>query len=240
MLPYLQTSRFFDESHDFVFPPVSRATREGIVCLGGNLSPGMLLSAYRRGIFPWYSDDEPILWWSPDPRFCVLPSTLHVTESAKKLLKKNRFSITVDTQFRAVITECAEIERPGQPGTWITSEMREAYIRLHELGYAHSVEVWENGTLAGGLYGVSLGRAFFGESMFSRVSGASRAGFLTFSAALFEKGYELIDSQVHTDYVASMGGVDIPRAQYLALLDKALKHETHKGLWTDFFTSSRW
>lgn len=240
MLPYLQTNQFFDESHDFVFPPVSRATREGIVCLGGNLSPGMLLSAYRRGIFPWYSDDEPIIWWSPDPRFCVLPSTLHVPGSAKRLINKHRFNVTADTQFKAVITECAEIERPGQPGTWITPEMREAYIRLHELGYAHSIEVWENGVLAGGLYGVSLGRAFFGESMFSKVSGASRAGFLTFAAALFEKGYELIDSQVHTDYVASMGGVDIPRARYLALLSSALKHDTQKGSWTEFFVSSRW
>lgn len=237
MLPYIQTSQFFDENHDFVFPPVSRATREGVVCLGGNLSPGMLLSAYRRGIFPWYSDDEPILWWSPDPRFCILPSTLHVSESSRKLLKKKRFNLTMDTRFQAVISECAAIPRPGQPGTWITPEMQKAYIQLHMLGFAHSVEVWEDGMLAGGLYGVSLGKAFFGESMFSKVSGASRFGFLTFALVLFEKGYEFIDSQVHTEYVASMGGVDIPRSRYLALLQKALKHETRKGVWTDFFTN---
>ncbi len=215
----------------YSFPPPETASREGIVCAGGNLSPGVLLSAYRQGIFPWFSEGDPILWWSPDPRFAVLPATFHVPSSARRLLNEGRFRITVDREFSSVIRLCADVERKGQPGTWITGSMIEAYERLHEEGYAHSVEAWSGEDLSGGLYGVSLGAAFFGESMFSLKSGASRSAFLTFAAWLFDSGFTLIDSQVHTDYVGGMGGVDLPRKQYLGLLSASQTFPTRRGSW---------
>ncbi|MCX7027514.1 MAG: leucyl/phenylalanyl-tRNA--protein transferase [Spirochaetes bacterium] len=216
---------------DYPFPNIEGASPEGIVCYGGNLSPGMLLSAYRRGIFPWYSEGEPILWWSPDPRFVVLPDTLHIPARAARTLRKGKFTLSLDRAFPKVITACAAAPRKGQDGTWITPEMIDAYVELKSQGFAHSVEVWDDGELAGGLYGVSLGSAFFGESMFTRASGASRFGFLSFSAALFAEGFDFIDSQVHTDYLASMGGLCIPRKEYLRRLGKALEKPDRRGLW---------
>jgi len=216
---------------EYLFPPPGTASQEGIVCAGGNLSPGVLLSAYRQGLFPWFGEGDPLLWWSPDPRFAILPATFHVPSSARRLLNEGRFKITVDREFPRVIRLCAGIERRGRPGTWITDSMIAAYERLHAEGFAHSVEAWSGEELAGGLYGVSLGSAFFGESMFSLTSGASRAAFLTFASWLFGSGFTLIDSQVHTDYVAGMGGVDLPRAKYLDLLKASLRPETRKGSW---------
>ena len=231
MVPKLKSRPLLDEGTDFPFPEVSGATADGIVCWGGNLSPGMLVSAYRRGIFPWYGEGEPILWWSPDPRFVVLPETLHVPARAARTLRQGRFSLSLDWAFPEVIKACAASPRKGQDGTWIVPEMVEAYIELHRRGIAHSVEVWEDGLLSGGLYGLSLGRAFFGESMFSRSSGASKHGFLSLAALLFAEGFELIDSQVYTEYLSSMGGVLIPRHEYLRRLRLALGKADLRGNW---------
>jgi leucyl/phenylalanyl-tRNA--protein transferase len=235
MIRFLRSAPRLDEACNYVFPPVTSSSPEGIVCAGGNLSPGLVLSAYRQGIFPWYGEKEPLLWWSPDPRFAVLPETIHVSASSVKLLKRHEYRLTLDRDFNRVITSCATISRPGQNGTWIVPEMIEAYELLHRLGFAHSVEVWKGNELAGGLYGLSLGGAFFGESMFSAESGASRVGFLSLALMLFDKGFVLIDSQVHTDYVASMGGVDLPRGAYLNRLAIALKLPERKGSWSELF-----
>lgn len=237
MIRFLRSVPLLDEECSYAFPPVSDSSPEGIVCAGGNLSPGLILSAYRQGIFPWYAEKEPILWWSPDPRFVVLPELIHVSSSSVKLLKRHEFTLTLDRDFGQVVTSCATIGRPGQDGTWILPEMIEAYKKLHELGFAHSVEVWRQGTLAGGLYGIGLGGAFFGESMFSAVSGASRVGFLSLAFMLFESGFSLIDSQVHTDYVAGMGGVEMPRSAYLSRLTTALRQPDARGSWSDQFPS---
>lgn len=209
----------------FTFPDPETADSEGVVACGGNLSPGMLLSAYSQGIFPWFSEGGPILWWSPDPRFVVFPCEVHVSGTMKKILRQGRFGFSFDSAFREVITSCAAAPRPGQNGTWITHGMVEAYCRLYELGYAHSVEVWERGRLAGGLYGVALGKIFFGESMFSRAGSASKAGFIFLSEVLGEKGFRLIDSQVRTDHVAALGGREIPRREYLEILRQLLGEE---------------
>ncbi|MEW6548174.1 MAG: leucyl/phenylalanyl-tRNA--protein transferase [Spirochaetota bacterium] len=231
MIRFLRPAAEGENEGGYVFPPPEKASREGIVCAGGNLSRGMLLSAYRQGIFPWYDESSPILWWSPDPRFIVLPSTFHIPRSARRLGRKRSWTYSLDLAFPRVIRGCASAARPGQEGTWITREMIEAYIALHESGYAHSVEVWEDGSLVGGLYGVSLGSCFFGESMFSLRSGASRAAFIRLGAFLFSHGFSLIDSQVKTDYVAGMGGVEVPRARYLRLLKDALAAEDKAGDW---------
>jgi leucyl/phenylalanyl-tRNA--protein transferase len=223
--PYLSEHERFD------FPSPETATEDGIVCLGGNLSPGMLLSAYSQGLFPWFSENEPILWWSPDPRFVVFPEEAHASSSMKKILRQGRFELKFDASFREVIRACSSAKRPGQRGTWITGAMIEGYCRLHELGYAHCAEAWSEGRLAGGLYGVSLGRIFFGESMFSRVPNASKAAFLFLASFLRSRGFGLIDSQVYTAHVASLGGRAIPRAEYLARLSGLLRGDTLKGNW---------
>lgn len=227
--PWLEADARFD------FPDPRRASPEGIVCSGGNLSPGMLISAYSQGLFPWFNDEDPILWWSPDPRFVLLPEELHVSATMKKLLKKRRFELRVDTAFEAVIRSCARAPRRGQRGTWITDDMIDGYLRLHELGYAHSAEAWLDGELAGGLYGVALGSAFFGESMFSLAPDASKAAFIPFVRALAARGYSLIDSQVRTEHVSSMGGREIARDEYLARLRGALAAPTLPGSWAGSF-----
>lgn len=222
MITILRGVPLLSEREEFAFPDPERAKGEGIVCAGGNLSPGLILSAYRQGIFPWYSEGEPILWWSPDPRFVVLPETFHVPQSAKRLLRRSTLRLTADRAFSAVLRACADSPRRGQDGTWIGAEMVAAYDELHSLGIAHSIEAWDGENLAGGLYGLAIGKAFFGESMFSVESGSSRFAFLRFAEALFAKGYHFIDSQVYTEYVAGMGGVEIPRRVYLSKLKTAL------------------
>ncbi|MDR1625791.1 MAG: leucyl/phenylalanyl-tRNA--protein transferase [Spirochaetia bacterium] len=222
---------YLNEHERFDFPPPETADEDGVVCLGGNLSPGMLLSAYSQGLFPWFSENQPILWWSPDPRFVVFPEEAHTSASMRKVLRQGRFEMKFDLAFREVVCACSSARRPGQGGTWITGGMIEGYCRLHELGYAHSVEAWTGGMLAGGLYGVCLGRIFFGESMFSRLPNASKAAFLFLASFLQSRGFGLIDSQVRTDHVASLGGREIPRAEYLALLSALLRHDTLKGKW---------
>jgi leucyl/phenylalanyl-tRNA--protein transferase len=222
-----------------VFPPVNEANRHGILALGGDLSVERLLLAYSSGIFPWYNEDEPIVWYSPNPRFVLFPEKLNVSKSMRQLLKKQPFQVTLDTNFRAVMTNCQQVKREGQSGTWITQDMLEAYCALHEKGYAHSVEVWQAGELVGGLYGVSLGRIFFGESMFAHVSNASKTGFITLVGELVKRGFELIDSQVYTPHLESLGGESIPRKQYIQLLKQAIEAgETMVGKWTSWLETT--
>ncbi len=224
---------YLDEHARYQFPRADKAIEHGIVGVGGNLSPGMLLSAYSQGVFPWYSEGEPLLWWNPDPRFVLFPEQLHISRSLRRMLKQQPFRFTFDTSFDGVIAECSRIQRPGQEGTWITSEMIDAYTHLHGLGYAHSVEVWMDDDLVGGLYGVSLGRIFFGESMFSRKSGASRAAMIELVRVLTPLGFQLIDCQVYTDHLASMGAIDIPRTDFLDALSIGLKGNTLPGNWSN-------
>ena len=217
-----------------VFPPVDHAAKSGLLAVGGDLSPERLLAAYREGIFPWYGDGEPILWWSPDPRFVLFPDELRVSRSMGQFLKKGFVRITFDRAFRKVIAACRR-PRPDQNGTWITEEMQEAYCALHGLGYAHSVEVWQGGILAGGLYGVSLGRAFFGESMFSAIPNASKAALITLIPHLKKRGFDLIDCQVETAHLAGLGARPISRRDFCALLKQSLRHETLRGNWGESF-----
>ncbi len=218
-------------NHNLSFPPVTKATKEGILALGGDLSPNRLLLAYQSGIFPWYSQGEPILWWSPNPRFVLFPDKVHTPKSMKRVLNQKVFQITFDLNFKQVIAHCAKIQRPYQKGTWITDDMLKAYIKLHQLGYTHSVEVWQDQKLVGGLYGLSLGRCFFGESMFSLKPNASKAGFLTLAKKLNQAQFTLIDSQVPTYHLTQLGGVSIDRGKYMDLLKEALTYPTLKGNW---------
>jgi leucyl/phenylalanyl-tRNA---protein transferase len=226
---------YLAEEVDFPFPEPGSADEQGIVCSGGNLSPGLLLSAYRRGIFPWFSEGESILWWSPDPRFVLFPEELHVSGTMRKKLRKlareDRYELALDRDFPAVIRACSSSPRPGQRGTWITEGMIEAYIELHRLGYAHSIEARRDGDLVGGLYGVSLGDAFFGESMFSREDDASKSAFIPLAWRLREEGFTLVDSQVYTGHLAGLGAREIPRIEYLRLLADRLAARTRKGDW---------
>ncbi|MEQ9465864.1 MAG: leucyl/phenylalanyl-tRNA--protein transferase [Ekhidna sp.] len=203
---------------DLIFPPVEGA-QDGIVAVGGDLLPERLVIAYQSGIFPWYSEGDPIIWWSPDPRFVLFPEELHVSKSMYRVLKKEDFSVTVDQNFEEVIQKCRRIPRRGQKGTWITEEMELAYIRLHDMGIAHSVEVWENDELVGGMYGVRSGKVFSGESMFSKVSNASKVALISFIQRFQKEGGVLFDCQVHSDHMASMGAKEIGREEFLKYLN---------------------
>lgn len=211
----------FSLTQHLKFPPVHLAEPDGLLATGGDLSTARLLLAYRSGIFPWYSK-PPVLWWSPNPRFVLFPDELRISSSMKQVLKKQMFRITVNQDFEAVIGHCRYTHRRGQDGTWITDPMQEAYIQLHREGYATSVECWLGDQLVGGLYGVRLGRVFFGESMFSHVSNASKAAFITFVQWTRAEGLELVDCQVYTDHLASLGARFITRAEFLGLLDQYL------------------
>jgi leucyl/phenylalanyl-tRNA--protein transferase len=213
---------YLSQDERFRFPPADEA-RGSIVAMGGNLSPGMLLSAYEQGIFPWYNPEDPILWQSPDPRCVIFPETLRVSSSMKKLLRQGKFTVTLDGDFPAVIRACASIERPGQDGTWISGDIIAAYTELHRLGWAHSAESRLGGDLVGGCYGIRMGRAFFGESMFSRQANASKAAFLTLAQALFADGAAFIDCQVPTDHLRSLGGEEMSRKDFLRLLRETLE-----------------
>jgi leucyl/phenylalanyl-tRNA---protein transferase len=216
-----------------IFPPVSHAEEDGLLAVGGDLHPDRLLVAYSQGIFPWYSSGSPILWWSPDPRMVLFPEELKVSKSMQQVLRRDVFQITFDRDFPAVIQSCAKAPRPGQEGSgWLVQAMQEAYTELHRLGHAHSVEVWQAGTLVGGLYGVALGGVFCGESMFSHVSNASKAGFITLVEELRGRNFSLIDCQVHTAHLESLGAREIPRTQFLSLLRKALQHPGWAGKWS--------
>lgn len=216
---------------EFVFPDPRKADGSGLIAVGGDLHPERLLRGYACGIFPWYSEGQPILWHSPDPRFVLELDALHVPRSLRKTLKKRPFDLRMDTAFEEVIDACARSPRPGQEGTWITRDMRDAYLRLHEEGFAHSVEAWTGGELVGGLYGVSLGSVFFGESMFARVSDASKVAFACFVPELRRWGFSLLDSQVYTDHLARFGAKEISRADYLRRLRDGLRAPTRRGVW---------
>jgi leucyl/phenylalanyl-tRNA--protein transferase len=204
-----------------VFPPVHLSEPDGLLAIGGDLTPERLLLAYRNGIFPWY-EGEYILWWSPDPRCVLFPGELKISHSMKQLLKKEAFEFTIDKAFPEVIHSCKEIDRKSQASTWITDEVEKAFTRMHALGYAHSAEAWLNGELAGGLYGLRIGKVFFGESMFSNHTNASKYAFIRYVQQLQQDGVELIDCQVHTAHLESMGARMIPRSDFLELLNKAL------------------
>jgi len=214
-----------------IFPDPELAEPDGLLAVGGDLSPDRLLRAYAEGIFPWYSEETPILWWSPEPRMVLLPTEFHVPRSLRRTLRSGAFEVRVDTAFGEVIRRCAGKDRPGQDGTWITPEMVLAYERLHDLGFAHSFEAWEGGELAGGLYGVSLGAAFFGESMFADRPEASKVAFAASVEWLRARGVELIDCQVDTEHLRRFGAREIPRAEFLARLRNAMASATVKGKW---------
>lgn len=202
------------------FPHPNEANPDGLLAVGGDLSPERLLLAYSWGIFPWYSDEDPILWWNPDPRFVLFPDDLKVSKSMRPYFNQQKYRVTYDTAFSAVIKACSAIPRQGQVSTWITSEMIEAYELLHELGHAHSVEVWEEETLVGGLYGIGMGKVFFGESMFAKATNASKFGFISLIRELKALGYQLIDCQQETRHLASMGAKTMKRREFLEWLRK--------------------
>jgi leucyl/phenylalanyl-tRNA--protein transferase len=216
-----------------VFPPVESALTEpnGLLAAGGDLSPARLLAAYRQGIFPWYSAGEPILWWSPDPRMVLFPAELKISRSLAKALRNKPYEVTLDTAFGKVMAACAGTVRDGQNGTWITAEMQAAYGRLHELGYAHSVEVWMEGKLVGGLYGMALGQAFYGESMFSWQTDASKFALAHLCIHLQRRGFGIIDCQMETAHLASLGARPIPRSEFAALLRRLAMADLSPGRW---------
>lgn len=206
----------FSLDDDSLFPPPELAEEDGLLAVGGTLSPVRLLSAYRMGIFPWYSEETPVLWYSPHERFILFPDKIKISKSMKQVLRSGMFHITQNKAFPEVIRACASAERKGQDGTWITAEMQNAYINLHKMGYAHSVEVWKEGNLAGGLYGIDMGAVFCGESMFSNVSNASKAALIWLCQ---NKAYKLIDCQVHTEHLQNMGAELISREEYMSYLN---------------------
>ena len=213
------------------FPPVGQAIESGLLAVGGDLSPERLLAAYREGIFPWYSDGDPILWWAPSPRLLLYPRDFHLSRRLERQLKKDIFNFTIDTDFYAVITACARIRTEQQQPTWIDLEMIEAYCRLHELGYAHSVECWQQGALVGGLYGVSVGGIFFGESMFSRVANSSKASLAILAHHLADWGFDAIDCQMRTEHLISLGASEVSGRQFFAMLQKSILRPDRRGRW---------
>ena len=216
--------------NDTIFPPVEYSNKDGILAAGGDLSLGRLIEAYTNGIFPWYSPETPILWWSPDPRFVIHPNEVKVSKSMRQVLRRNIFEIRYDTSFREVITACAG-ERKHESGTWINQDMIEAYVGLHNLGLAHSIEAWSDGKLAGGLYGVSIGKMFFGESMFSHESNASKAAFIVLAENLVKLKFDLIDSQVYTKHMESLGAFMMCRKDFIKIVKISVKKETICGNW---------
>ena len=220
-------------SDKLIFPPPHLAENDGLLAFGGDLSARRLLLAYSMGIFPWYSEDEPIMWWSPNPRFVMFPKDIKVSKSMKQVFKKQLFRCTLDKNFSAVIRNCQQKKRVGQYGTWITEEMLDAYEYLHDIGLAHSVEVWnKNDELVGGLYGVALGSCFFGESMFTHESNASKAGYITLVKQLQKWQFDLIDCQIHTKHLESLGAKSIERTIFIESLQKCLQQKTIQKKWS--------
>lgn len=221
---------WLDEQH--VFPPAQRAPPSGLLAVGGDLHPDRMLLAYRSGIFPWYSDDQPILWFSPDPRYILRPSGLRVQRSLKKRVKRGDFEIRLDTAFADVIEACRDRQRPGQYGTWITEELRASCVELHARGYAHSAEAWRDGRLVGGLYGIAIGRFFAGESMFALEPDASKVAFVWLAQQLFAWGFGLIDCQVHTEHLERFGAEHQGRRAYLQALSGLVEGPHRPGPWS--------
>jgi leucyl/phenylalanyl-tRNA---protein transferase len=215
-----------------LFPPVSRASPEGVVAVGGRPDPETLKEAYSRGIFPWPHERLPLLWFSPDPRFVLPPEGVHVGRSLRKEMRRGGFEVRADTAFREVMRGCAAVPRPDQRGSWITGEMIAGYTALHAEGIAHSIEAWRDGRLAGGLYGLSMGSVFFGESMYAAVPNASKVAFATLLANLIRWRFTLVDCQAYTEHLASFGAVEWPRSRFLAALKRGLRDPSRPGPWT--------
>lgn len=221
----------FQLSDTIYFPPPELAREDGLLAVGGDLSPERLLLAYQMGIFPWYAEADPILWWAPTPRLILVPREFHLSRSLARTLRRGVFAFSLDTAFREVIRACAEVRTDhGQP-TWINEEMIAAYCRLHELGYAHSLECWRNGALVGGLYGVSVGGIFFGESMFSRATDSSKASLAVLSGQLLSWGFDGIDCQMRTDHLLSLGAREMPGPRFFALLQRSILRPDRRGMW---------
>ncbi len=220
---------------DVSFPPAYLANEDGILALGGDLSVERLLSAYQNGIFPWFNNDDPFIWWCPDPRFVLYPEDLKVSKSMRPYFNQKKFQVTVDQNFEEVIRNCQKSKREGQAGgTWITESIVKGYVDLHQAGFAHSVEVWKEDELVGGLYGVALGKVFFGESMFSKVSNASKFGFISMVRRLTDLGFDLIDCQQKTKYLGSLGAKEISRTVFLEHLEKNKEQPTARGNWSNY------
>lgn len=214
------------------FPPAWLARSDGLLCVGGDLSTKRLVLAYKNGIFPWFSENEPILWWSPDPRLVLYPEQIKVSKSLKKKIRQNKVTIRINHAFKQTITACAKPRKNKNEGTWLVEEMIDAYIDLHELGYAHSIETWRENKLVGGLYGISMGGSFFGESMFSRESDASKIALVALSTHLRRHHFDIIDCQVSTDHLMNMGAVEISRNAFLDTIQKSVKREELNAVWT--------
>ncbi len=220
-------------SRELAFPDPRDAEPSGLLAVGGDLDSARLLLAYSLGIFPWYSEGQPVLWWSPDPRFVLDLDDFHVSRRLRRVLNQGRFEVTFDADFRGVIRACASVDRRGQDGTWITPEMEQAYVRLHDAGLAHSAECWRGSELAGGLYGIALGRGFFGESMFHRATDASKVALARLVERLAGWDFHFIDAQVTTSHMRSLGAREVPREAFLERLDQALRHSTRRGSWRE-------
>ena len=219
------------DDNDYGFPSAELAEKDGLLAIGGDLSPLRLLNAYANGIFPWFDEDQPILWWSLDPRLIIRPGEMKVSKSLRHTINSGKFEVKIDSNFRSVMRHCAEMPREGQDGTWIHDEMVEAYCRLHELGFAHSFETYLDGKLVGGLYGVSIGQAFFGESMFHTVSDASKVAFFHLHQFLQSHGFKLIDCQQETNHLKSLGAYTIPRHDFLVELENLVTEPSLIGNW---------
>ncbi len=214
------------------FPPAWLARSDGLLCIGGDLSAQRILLAYEKGIFPWFSENEPILWWSPDPRLVLFPRNIKVSRSLKKTIKKNTFHLTMDNAFEETILSCSKPRRKEYAGTWLVEEMIEAYIQLHKLGYAHSIETWKDDRLVGGLYGICLGGIFFGESMFSFEDDASKTALTALARHLEQHRFDLIDCQVTTNHLLSMGATEISRNTYLDIIQRSIKRTDLRNVWS--------
>jgi len=216
----LKLNKLYYLNNNLFFPPVSDANKDGILAVGGDLSPERLLLAYKSGIFPWFDNDDPILWWSPNPRMVLFLEELIISKSMRNILNRNSLKVTFNENFRDVISNCQNIKRDGQNGTWITIDMIEAYVKLHEMGIAKSVEVWQNDELVGGLYGIDLGHVFCGESMFSKVSNASKIALITLVEKLKKENYKLVDCQVYNPHLESLGCREIERGEFMHILQQ--------------------
>jgi leucyl/phenylalanyl-tRNA---protein transferase len=221
----------FRLSEELIFPPVHLATPEGLLAVGGDLSPDRLLLAYKMGIFPWYCQGDPILWWSPDPRMVLYPEEINISRSLKKMIRQEKYQVTTDRDFEQVISACAKVRQDAGEGTWITREMVRAYCRLNQQGYAHSVESWHQGTLVGGLYGICLGSSFFGESMFSTMADASKVALVYLTRLSIQNDINLIDCQLPNDHLMRLGAREISRKEFIKQLRRSLQHPSSKGQW---------
>ena len=221
----------FELPESISFPPAELAEEDGLLAIGGDLTPGRVLTAYSSGIFPWPHDDAPLLWFSPDPRMVLRPSELRVPRRLARTIRQGRFEVTLDTAFEQVIAACAEMPRPGQGGTWITQDMIHAYTELHRLGFAHSAEAWRDGKLVGGIYGISIGAMFCGESMFTRESDASKVALVSLIEQLAAWDFELFDAQLFMEHLVRYGFEEWPRTQYLDVLGEAVQRESRRGAW---------